>query len=158
MRTIYHYQYTGWPDHGCPVDPGVVLNFVDQWNERARQSPSDAVIVHCRCARVHALVSTHSAGIGRTGTIIAIDLIVNQLRRVGLHAPVDVAHCVQMLREQRSGMVQTEQQYTFIYQALAHYVDVQAQMLDNVRAQTRARTHHLPFRCAVRELATSTRT
>ncbi len=53
-------------------------------------------------------------------------------------------------------MVQTEQQYTFIYQALAHYVEVQAQMLDNVRAHTRAHAH--PPRCAAHESVTNTRT
>ena len=121
-RTVYHYQYTGWPDHGCPQNPGAVLNFVDAWNACAlRHCPPDAgpVIVHC------------SAGIGRTGTIIAIDLIVNQLKQHGLATAVDVAHCVQMLREQRSGMVQTEQQYTFIYQAVAYFVQKQIMQMSS---------------------------
>lgn len=137
-RRIYHYQYIGWPDHGCPTDAGEVLNFIERWNECAKHNcPPDMgpIVVHC------------SAGIGRTGTIIgktitvalalnciaiAIDLIVSQLKAVGLHATVDVARCVQMLREQRSGMVQTEQQYCFIYQALKAFIDVERQRLDNV--------------------------
>lgn len=73
------------------------------------------IVVHC------------SAGIGRTGTFIVIDLIIDQVRRRGLHTDIDVRRTIQMVRSQRSGMVQTEAQYQFIYLALLHYVEILSQ-------------------------------
>jgi tyrosine-protein phosphatase non-receptor type 11 len=48
-RTIYHYHFTAWPDHGVPSDPGCVLNFLHDVNRR-QESIEDAgpIIVHCR--------------------------------------------------------------------------------------------------------------
>jgi len=111
-RIIYHYQFLGWPDHGVPSDPGVVLNFLEEVNRCQAAIPNAGpVVVHC------------SAGIGRTGTFIALDLILHLIKKHGMDCVIDIPRIVQMIRSQRSGMVQTEAQYRFVYMALLHYVD-----------------------------------
>ena len=64
-----------------------------------------------------------SAGIGRTGTFIVIDMIIDQIKRQGFECEIDIQRTIQMVRSQRSGMVQTEAQYKFVYMAVQHYID-----------------------------------
>ncbi|VEN59878.1 unnamed protein product [Callosobruchus maculatus] len=117
-RKVYHYHFQAWPDHGVPSDPGVVLNFLHEVNKRqetiqqeAPLQPPGAILVHC------------SAGIGRTGTFIVIDMILDQLKRHGLNCEIDIQRTIQMVRSQRSGMVQTEAQYKFVYLAVQHHIE-----------------------------------
>ncbi|XP_044758001.1 tyrosine-protein phosphatase non-receptor type 11-like [Coccinella septempunctata] len=118
-RTIFHYHFQAWPDHGVPSDPGSVLNFLQEVNkqyeniklEQIEGKPPGPVLVHC------------SAGIGRTGTFIVIDMILDYLKRQGLNSEIDIQKTVQMVRSQRSGMVQTEAQYKFVYLAVKHYIE-----------------------------------
>lgn len=123
-RKINHYQFQAWPDHGVPSDPGCVLNFLHDVNQRQEQvmqesdSPYQAAIcVHC------------SAGIGRTGTFIVIDMILDQIKRQGLDCEIDIQRTIQTVRAQRSGMVQTEAQYKFVYLAVQHYIETVAQRM-----------------------------
>ncbi|VDP04488.1 unnamed protein product, partial [Soboliphyme baturini] len=117
-RTIYQYQFLAWPDHGVPSDPSSVLNFLEEVDRRAATiKDCGPVVVHC------------SAGIGRTGAFIAIDLILNSIKRNGLQCIIDIRRTVEMLRSQRSGMVQTEAQYKFVYLAVQHYIDILAKHL-----------------------------
>jgi len=105
-REIHHLQFIAWPDHGVPEDPQPFVDFQDSVLGIAHRMNKDApVIVHC------------SAGIGRTGTFIAIDIARRQLAE---HGRVDVYEIVKALRQQRAGMVQTPQQYLFCYEALVH--------------------------------------
>ncbi|XP_038677679.1 tyrosine-protein phosphatase non-receptor type 11b isoform X4 [Scyliorhinus canicula] len=130
-RHIWHYQYLSWPDHGVPNEPGGVLSFLDQVN-RAQQSIPDTgpIIVHC------------SAGIGRTGTIIVIDMLVADINRQGLDCDIDIPKTIQMVRKQRSGMVQTEAQYKFIYMAVQQYIEtVQKRLLEEQKNKTTEREY-----------------
>lgn len=104
---VYQFHYTSWPDHGVPDNPGTVLKFLADCRA-ARKHDGDMsvpVVVHC------------SAGIGRTGTFIAIDHIINNESD-----SVDVFNTVLGMRQMRSGMVQTDEQYQFIYEASEEYM------------------------------------
>lgn len=49
MREIWHYQYLSWPDHGVPSEPGGVLSFLDQINQKQESIPdAGPILVHCR--------------------------------------------------------------------------------------------------------------
>ncbi|KFO95814.1 Tyrosine-protein phosphatase non-receptor type 11, partial [Calypte anna] len=111
-RTVWQYHFRTWPDHGVPSDPGGVLDFLEEVHHK-QESISDAgpVVVHC------------SAGIGRTGTFIVIDILIDIIREKGVDCDIDVPKTIQMVRSQRSGMVQTEAQYRFIYMAVQHYIE-----------------------------------
>uniref|UniRef100_A0AAQ4REI5 protein-tyrosine-phosphatase n=1 Tax=Gasterosteus aculeatus aculeatus TaxID=481459 RepID=A0AAQ4REI5_GASAC len=110
-RTIWHYQYMSWPDHGVPHEPGAVLSFLSQVNGKQADYPdAGPMVIHC------------SAGIGRTGTIVVIDMIIETIDAIGLDCDLDIPKYIQMVREQRSGMVQTEAQYKFIYLSVSEYI------------------------------------
>ncbi|OPJ75434.1 receptor-type tyrosine-protein phosphatase T [Patagioenas fasciata monilis] len=102
-RVVEQFHYLLWPDHGVPRNPAQLLCLVEVVNKRALEAPGGPVLVHC------------SAGIGRTGTFIALDFL---LKMGKAERKVDVFHCVQKLREQRVSMVQTKEQYTFLYEVL----------------------------------------
>ncbi|XP_077381997.1 tyrosine-protein phosphatase non-receptor type 6 isoform X2 [Festucalex cinctus] len=112
-RIVWHYQYMSWPDHGVPQEPGGVLSFLTQVNAKQAEYPdAGPMIIHC------------SAGIGRTGTIVVIDMIIETIDTIGLNCDIDISKYIQMVREQRSGMVQTEAQYKFIYLSVSEYIQI----------------------------------
>ncbi|MEW5319776.1 MAG: hypothetical protein WDW38_010905 [Sanguina aurantia] len=150
--TVQHFQYTAWPDHGTPKDSHAIRFICDAVQQLVRQpscaqacqpaqglapsepaarnttataratsepapaSPPAAVVVHC------------SAGIGRSGTFVAIDVMRQRLchlQRAGagpaqaaLEQALDLPALVHDMRQQRMGMVQTSEQYQYVYRAL----------------------------------------
>ncbi|CAM2104494.1 unnamed protein product [Caretta caretta] len=134
-RQVKHYQYFSWPDHGVPNEPGGVLSFLDQVNRAQRSIPdSGPIVVHC------------SAGIGRTGTIIVIDILVDTIHRQGLDCDIDIPKTIQMVRRQRSGMVQTEAQYKFVYMAVQQYIETEQKRLEEEQRNKRKERDYLNIR------------
>ncbi|CAH8442884.1 Tyrosine-protein phosphatase non-receptor type 6 [Schistosoma haematobium] len=116
--TVYHYHFTVWPDHGTPSDPSCVLDFMHDISARQDSIPgAGPIVVHC------------SAGIGRTGAFIVIDMLINYIKTMGLNCDIDISRTIQAVREQRSGMVQTETQYRFIYKAVQQYVNTMSKRI-----------------------------
>ncbi|XP_078741648.1 tyrosine-protein phosphatase non-receptor type 11-like, partial [Lampetra fluviatilis] len=113
VRHVWHYHYLSWPDHGVPATALGILHFLDEVNARlAETSGTGPVVVHC------------SAGIGRTGTLIVIDILTKLIAHHGVESDIDVSATIQKVRAQRSGMVQTEAQYKFVYMAVQAYLDM----------------------------------
>ncbi|KAM9327847.1 receptor-type tyrosine-protein phosphatase beta [Pholidichthys leucotaenia] len=103
-RILRHFHYTVWPDHGVPESTQSLIQFVRTIRDYVDRSPgTGATVVHC------------SAGVGRTGTFIALDRILQQLDSKGT---IDLYGCVFDLRLHRQHMVQTECQYAFLHQCV----------------------------------------
>lgn len=117
-RIIYQYQYTSWPDHGTPQDPNGVLTFIEDINRRMYR------IAQEKDAPEHNVLCVHcSAGVGRTGTFIVLDMLIDEIKRSGLNCEIDVHSTVKLVRAQRYGMVQNKAQYKFLYLAVQNYID-----------------------------------
>ncbi|KAM6925928.1 receptor-type tyrosine-protein phosphatase eta-like [Lycodopsis pacificus] len=101
-RSVRHFHFTAWPDHGVPQTTELLISFRhlvrEHMDQYSRHSPT---VVHC------------SAGVGRTGTLIAIDRLIFQIERDNI---VDLYGIVHDLRMHRPLMVQTEDQYVFLNQ------------------------------------------
>jgi tyrosine-protein phosphatase non-receptor type 11 len=68
------------------------------------------------------LLPAFSAGIGRTGTFIVIDILLRAIQEHGIDVEIDIMKTIQATRQQRSGMIQTEEQYRFCYEAIACHI------------------------------------
>ncbi|EFN65023.1 Tyrosine-protein phosphatase non-receptor type 11 [Camponotus floridanus] len=128
-RRIYHYHFQAWPDHGVPSDPGCVLNFLHDVNARQESIAASLASSNQNVPCIGPILVHCSAGIGRTGTFIVIDMILDQIKRHGLDCEIDIQRTIQRVRSQRSGMVQTEAQYKFVYLAVLHYIDTVSQRM-----------------------------
>ncbi|CAK6437479.1 unnamed protein product [Pipistrellus nathusii] len=102
--SVRQFHYMAWPDHGVPHSPDPLLAFWKVLRQWLDNTPGGGPpIVHC------------SAGVGRTGTLIALDVLLRQLECEGLVGPYSF---VKKMRESRPLMVQTEAQYVFLHQCL----------------------------------------
>ncbi|XP_069760174.1 receptor-type tyrosine-protein phosphatase beta isoform X2 [Narcine bancroftii] len=100
-RIVRHFHYTVWPDHGVPETAQSLIQFVRTVRDYINRSPnSGPTVIHC------------SAGVGRTGTFIALDRILLQLESKD---SVDIYGTVYDLRLHRVHMVQTECQYAYLH-------------------------------------------
>uniref|UniRef100_A0A8D0W1Z4 Receptor-type tyrosine-protein phosphatase eta n=1 Tax=Sus scrofa TaxID=9823 RepID=A0A8D0W1Z4_PIG len=101
---LRQFHFTSWPDHGVPDTTDLLINFRYLVRDYMKQSPPESpILVHC------------SAGVGRTGTFIAIDRLIYQIENENT---VDVYGIVYDLRMHRPLMVQTEDQYVFLNQCV----------------------------------------
>ncbi|CAH3194787.1 unnamed protein product, partial [Porites evermanni] len=101
-RDIFQYHFTSWPDHSVPRDTSAFLMFHHKLRSALAVDPGP-IVVHC------------SAGVGRTGAFIAIDSLMEQMEAEKV---VDVFGFTARMRKQRNYMVQTQEQYWFIYDVL----------------------------------------
>lgn len=112
-RIVWHLQFTSWPDFGTPLTASALLKY----RECVLKKQLDAIeltsgnnyppiVVHC------------SAGVGRSGTFVTVDICIQKLETTGL---VDVKSVVEKLRQQRYSSIQTKEQYIFCYKAVVEY-------------------------------------
>uniref|UniRef100_A0A803TQ23 Tyrosine-protein phosphatase non-receptor type 13 n=1 Tax=Anolis carolinensis TaxID=28377 RepID=A0A803TQ23_ANOCA len=102
LRHISHLNFTAWPDHDTPSQPDDLLTFISYMRHIHKSGP---IITHC------------SAGIGRSGTLICIDVVLGLISQ---DLEFDISDVVRTMRLQRPGMVQTADQYIFCYQVILY--------------------------------------
>ncbi|XP_069596943.1 receptor-type tyrosine-protein phosphatase H isoform X2 [Ranitomeya imitator] len=109
IKYVRHFHFTAWPDHGVPESTTSIIQFRNLVREHTDQRRSiGPTVVHC------------SAGVGRTGTLIAIDYLIQQIEkehRVGVYG------FVEKMRMNRNLMVQTEAQYVFLNKCILDFID-----------------------------------
>ncbi|KAM6162696.1 tyrosine-protein phosphatase non-receptor type 20-like [Erethizon dorsatum] len=97
-HTVKHLQFTNWADHGTPASTDSFIKYVRYVRKSHLTGP---MVVHC------------SAGVGQTGVFICMDVAFCAIEKNCLF---DIMNIVTQMREQRHGMVQTEEQYYFTYE------------------------------------------
>jgi len=103
---VRQYQYLTWPDKNPPRTE-ILYDFIEAIRKNSTKLDNRRpVVVHC------------SAGIGRTGTFIAVENIIENIHK---NMPIDVFNTVLELRKNRVKMVQTELQYRSIYDTVLYY-------------------------------------
>eukprot|EP00092_Neocalanus_flemingeri_P049143 GFUD01056369.1.p1 GENE.GFUD01056369.1~~GFUD01056369.1.p1 ORF type:complete len:467 (+),score=138.44 GFUD01056369.1:778-2178(+) len=116
VRRVWHLQYSGWQDHGCPEDVSQYLAFCEEMGALRRHTVGEVaagknsntpVLVHC------------SAGVGRTGVTILADIL---LYCADHNIDIDIPKVLSHLRQQRMLMVQTVAQYKFVHTILIKYL------------------------------------
>uniref|UniRef100_A0A8C3Y3B1 Tyrosine-protein phosphatase non-receptor type 13 n=1 Tax=Catharus ustulatus TaxID=91951 RepID=A0A8C3Y3B1_CATUS len=105
VRHISHLNFIAWPDHDTPSQPDDLITFISYMRHVHKSGP---IITHC------------SAGIGRSGTLICIDVVLGLISR---DLDFDISDLVRTMRLQRHGMVQTEDQYIFCYQVVLYVLN-----------------------------------
>lgn len=108
---VTHIQFSGWPDRGAPPTEamGAFNAFMEYYRGLCTQLPAgNTVLCHC------------SAGVGRTGTFLAIDLIMDEIAKHEAQTQVNVFGVVSQLRRDRMQMVQTDEQFTFVHKFIEY--------------------------------------
>eukprot|EP00041_Stephanoeca_diplocostata_P035431 m.1248645 g.1248645 ORF g.1248645 m.1248645 type:complete len:953 (+) comp24698_c1_seq2:158-3016(+) len=106
-REIRHYWYDSWPDHGVPDRVEPIISMIKA--ARAFTGGYDTPwVVHC------------SAGIGRSGTVIAVDSGMHALLHTG---KANVVSIIKNMREGRGGLVQHPEQAKFVHLCLSRYIE-----------------------------------
>ncbi|XP_062450970.1 receptor-type tyrosine-protein phosphatase V-like isoform X4 [Rhea pennata] len=103
-RHVSHLHYTAWPDHGIPESTTSIMAFRELVREHIKGAKdAGPTLVHC------------SAGVGRTGTFIALDCLLQQMKQEKI---VDTFGVVYTLRMNRYQMIQTLSQYIFLHSCI----------------------------------------
>ena len=112
--TVTHMHYTAWPDHGVPENAMSVISFIQRVRREHPHSLDQPLLVHC------------SAGVGRTGTFILLDTVMQQIKNEGT---LSIYNVLKNVRDQRMKMVQTKVTRIATYNAhsfVSHVVSTRA--------------------------------
>ncbi|XP_040284893.1 receptor-type tyrosine-protein phosphatase H [Bufo bufo] len=108
IKYVRHFHFTAWPDHGVPDSTSSIIQFRnlvrEYMDERKSSGPT---VVHC------------SAGVGRTGTLIALDYLMQQIEK---EQCIGIYSFVEKMRIHRNLMVQTEEQYIFLNKCMVDLI------------------------------------
>lgn len=118
QRIVRHFNFTTWPDFGVPEPPSTLVKFVRAFRDKVHPSSNQPIVAHC------------SAGVGRSGTFIAIDRV---LQTICTRDTVDIFSIVCEMRRERCHMVQNEQQYICIHQCLLWVLEGNEDTLVSIR-------------------------
>ncbi|WP_411016123.1 protein-tyrosine phosphatase family protein, partial [Salmonella sp. s51884] len=107
-RTVTQFHFLSWTKDGVPSSPKALLEFRRKVNKsfRGRQCP---IIVHC------------NDGVGRTGTYILIDLVLNRMAKGAKE--IDIAATLEHIRDHRQNLVSTKEHFEFALTAVAEEVN-----------------------------------
>ena len=121
--TVTHMHYTAWPDHGVPENAMSVISFIRRVRREHPHSLDKSLLVHC------------SAGVGRTGTFILLDTVMQQIKNEGT---LSIYNVLKNVRDQRMKMVQTKvtriptyNAYSFVSDVVSTKTMVPAQLMCN---------------------------
>eukprot|EP00127_Corallochytrium_limacisporum_P002613 Clim_evm49s134 gene=Clim_evmTU49s134 len=133
LRSVCLLMYTQWPDNGMPYSVPSFMNLLETvrrvMSEDMEKTP---VVIH------------DSLGIGQTGVMCAINIIVSELEQHGSSAEIDVYKTVRELRESRMQMVQTKEQYGFIYEVVLRLLQANFAALVEEAEFGFKKAHHVP--------------
>jgi len=114
-RIVVQLHFLGWPDFGVPEDSEGIRQLVNLTNFYRKYGKSlnldGPIVVHC------------SAGVGRSGAFIAIHQLLDQYNEFSALPQLAVYNAVNLMRTQRDGMVQTKEQYSFIYKVIQDEIE-----------------------------------
>lgn len=109
-KKVTHYYYLGWPDHGVPESASSFLEMLLEIQE-VQNKASGPLLLHC------------SAGIGRTGSFIAIDTVIRRIIEEDLYEnDVNMVELIRKIRSFRDGSLTHISQYDFCYNAINEYL------------------------------------
>ncbi|KAI9536670.1 hypothetical protein NQZ68_031745 [Dissostichus eleginoides] len=121
-RTVKHFHFNAWPDHGVPQGTEVLIQFRGLVRRHIERDGAGApTVVHC------------SAGVGRTGTIMALDVLLQQLEK---ERAVGINGFVHKMRLSRPHMVQTESQYVFLHHCIMDCLQPHENTEENIYENT----------------------
>ncbi|XP_046665336.1 receptor-type tyrosine-protein phosphatase H-like [Homalodisca vitripennis] len=121
LLKVKQFLFIGWPEFGVPESPDVMVKFVNavQRMSKRKKGKKHYMVVHC------------CAGVGRTGTFIALDALMRLIKK--WNCTLNIFDIVQKIRKQRCCMVQTEVQYKYIYECMKYALENHTSFLVKVR-------------------------
>nr|XP_054764205.1 receptor-type tyrosine-protein phosphatase F-like [Lytechinus pictus] len=120
IRKIRQYHFRGWPEVGVPESGADLMHLVNQSHLHQKGAGPGPIVVHC------------SAGAGRTGVFIALNILMSRMEEESM---IDVFQTVRGLRQQRPHMVQDLAQFKFCYSAMVEYLESQSTEYQNFVAR-----------------------